>query len=55
MNFCHKFCVEKLQFNPLKPNGYYICLYHLLYHTKTMDSAHKMCSCVSYGAYCKKL
>jgi hypothetical protein len=38
-------------FNTLKPSDYYI--YHPLYHTKTLHSAHAMYLCVSCGSHNK--
>jgi hypothetical protein len=38
--------------NSLKPSGHYI--YHLLYHTKTLHSAHTVYLCVPYGSHNKQ-
>jgi hypothetical protein len=36
----------------LKPSGYY--MYNLLYHTKTLHSAHTVYLCVPYGSHNKQ-
>jgi hypothetical protein len=38
--------------NPLKPSGHY--MYHLLWHTKILHSAHRVYLCVSYGSHNKQ-
>jgi hypothetical protein len=40
------------EINRLNPSGYYT--YHLLLHTKTLLSAHRICLCVSYGSHNKQ-
>jgi hypothetical protein len=38
--------------NPSKPSVY--CIYHLLYHAKTLHCAHRVYLCLSYGSHNKQ-
>jgi hypothetical protein len=43
---------QLLYINPLKPNGCY--MYHLLQHTKTLHSDHRVYLCIPYGSHNKQ-
>jgi hypothetical protein len=45
--------MEEDNINPLEPSGYY--MYHLLYHTKTRQSAHTLHLRVPYESHNKQL
>jgi hypothetical protein len=49
--YWHGVLVFSTEFNPLKPSGYY--MYHMIYRTRTLHSAHRVWCCVPYGSHNK--